>query len=78
MWNIFRELGPHKRGYRLEVPMEHITKTVEYLISHLDDNGVASAGVSKADIKEAIEQSAYQGHMAAISYALEGESKLTQ
>lgn len=75
LWKIFVELGPHKRGYRLEVPMEHIAKSVEYLFRTLSDEGVASKGIEQAGLLRAVHNSEYHSHMAAISYMLKEEPR---
>lgn len=75
LWKIFVELGPHKRGYRLEVPMEHIAKSVEYIFRAFTDEWVATKGIESSSLLRAVNNSEYQSHMAAISYMLKEEMR---
>jgi AAA domain len=78
MWSTFVELGPHITGYRLEAPMEHIAKTVEYLFRSFSDDQIDAQGVRKENLTRAVANTEYQGHMAAISYMLKGSIKRAQ
>jgi len=69
----FCRIGPHKRGYRLEVPMEHIAKSVEYLFRTFSDESVAMKGIEPSSLLRAVNTSEYENHMAAISYMLKEE-----
>ena len=69
MWRIFEELGPRKSKYSLEVPMEHIAMSVEYIFRNLTDEYVCADELKVADLDKAINDSNYQGHMSAISHA---------
>ena len=73
LWKIFVELGPYKRGYRLEVPMEHIAKSVEYLFRTFSDESVATKWIEPSSLLRAVNTSEYENHMAAISYMLKEE-----
>jgi hypothetical protein len=75
MWRIFVELGPHITGYRLETPMEHIAKTVEYIFRSFSDEQIDTRGVRKEDLARAIANTEYQGHMAALSYMLKNSGR---
>jgi hypothetical protein len=75
MWSIFAELGPHKPGYHLEVPMEHIAKSIEFIFRNFTDERIGKNGLDKADLISAIMNTEYQGHMNAISYARSDQGK---
>jgi hypothetical protein len=70
LWAAFVELGPKKERYKLEVPMEHITDTVEAIFENNRDEDVAEKGLGVDKLVEAIRSSDYIDHMSAISHML--------
>jgi hypothetical protein len=67
MWEIFGELAPSTLNKNLNVPMEHIAKTVEYLFRKHANSDSLKVAFSKAILYEAIKQTGYEQHMHAIS-----------
>jgi hypothetical protein len=70
LWNIFLELGPKKRDYTLEVPMESIAKTVESVFRSYADDSLSAHGLSPGDLVQHVDDSGYQNHMKAVSRML--------
>jgi hypothetical protein len=71
LWNIFLELGPKKRGYTLEVPMESIAKTVESVFRSYTDDFISAHGLSPTDLIQHVGDAGYQNHMKAVSRMLQ-------
>jgi hypothetical protein len=68
LWNTFLEMGPNREGYHLEVPMEHIAKTVEGIFRDFSDTHMLENVLSHKDITMEVEKTAYRRHMKAVSY----------
>jgi AAA domain len=68
LWNIFLEMGPQRPGFRLEVPMEHIAKTVEGIFRDFSDTHMIENDLSRGDLIMEVEKTAYRRHMKAVSY----------
>jgi hypothetical protein len=68
LWSIFAEMGPHNPGYKLDVPMEHIAKTVEGIFRNFSDDRMVGEELTQSDLAGEIEKTAYRRHMRAISY----------
>jgi hypothetical protein len=66
LWNVFLELGPHKKGYTLEVPMEPIAMTVESIFRSYSEDHFAERGPNRNELVCAVTESGYQNHMKAI------------
>jgi hypothetical protein len=71
LWNIFVELGPRKRGYTLEVPMEPIVKAVESVFRSYTDERISELGLTRNDLVLEVTESGYQNHMRAIVHMLQ-------
>jgi len=61
-------MGPHSPGYKLDVPMEHIAKTVEGIFRNFSDDRMVGEELTQSDLAGEIEKTAYRRHMRAISY----------
>lgn len=70
MWTAFIELAPSTLQNRLEIPMEHIAKSIEYIFRQLNSSDSLHIQIEKSLIIKAIKQTAYQQHMQAISLIL--------
>jgi hypothetical protein len=68
LWNLFVEMGPHSPGYKLEVPMEHIAKTVEGIFRDFSDDRMVEKELSQEELAKEVEKNAYERHMRAVSY----------
>jgi hypothetical protein len=66
MWEIFLDLAPASLKKSLNVPMEHIAKSVEYLFRKNSDPNFLHINFDKAALEEAIKQTSYKQHMYAI------------
>jgi hypothetical protein len=75
MWEIFIELAPDNIKKYLNIPMEHIAKSVEYLFRVLSPGNPLHFTIEEDLIRKAIQQTAYQQHMYAVSLILGRKSK---
>lgn len=63
MWEIFSDLAPSTLKKDLNVPMEHIAKSVEYLFRKNTSSNSLKVVFTKAILEEAIKQTGYEQHM---------------
>lgn len=70
MWEVFLELAPDVLNKKLEVPMEHIAKSVEYIFRQLSSTDNLHINIERELIKKAIKQTSYEQHMRAIALIL--------
>lgn len=75
MWNIFVDLAPERIQKYLNIPMEHIAKSVEYLFRELGSKNLIHVHINEELIRKSIKQTAYEQHMYAISLVLGRNSK---
>jgi hypothetical protein len=75
MWNIFVDLAPERIQKYLNIPMEHIAKSVEYLFRELSFKNLLHVQINEDLIRKSIKQTAYEQHMYAISLVLGRNSK---
>lgn len=75
MWNIFVDLAPERIQKYLNIPMEHIAKSVEYLFRELSSKNLLLVQINEDLIRKSIKQTAYEQHMYAISLVLGRNSK---
>lgn len=78
MWKIFVDLAPDNIQKHLNIPMEHIAKSVEYLFRVLSPGNPLHFSIEEDLIRKAIKQTAYQQHMYAISLVLGRKLKGTR
>jgi len=72
LWSVFINLAPKVAGFKLEVPMEHIAKSVEGVFRDFDDDHLLTTELSFADLEEKVEMTAYRKHMIGICRVIGG------
>jgi hypothetical protein len=68
LWEVFEELAPEGTGNRLELPMEHIAKTVEGLIRSFGDDDGKIPQIRHEDLVEAVKKTKFHTFMKGASY----------
>lgn len=66
LWEIFFELAPASLKNKLNIPMEHIAKSVEYIFRELSGPEVLHVPIEKAWLTKAVKQTGYEHHMHAV------------
>ena len=69
LWNIFEEMGPANPKHGLQVPMQHIARTVEALIRKFSDDDIHEPGIKRDDLVTAVERTGYRVFMKAVWYS---------
>jgi hypothetical protein len=75
LWSIFLALAPQIAGFNLEVPMEHVAKTVEAVFREFSDNRLLTTDLSHSELRDLIEKTGYVKHMNGIKLVIEYGSK---
>lgn len=69
LWSIFEEMGPANPKHGLQVPMQHIARTVEALIRKFSDDGICEPEINRDDLVKAVERTGYRVFMKAVWYS---------
>jgi hypothetical protein len=77
MWEVLQELAPDVLKKKLEVPMEHIAKSVEYVFRQLSSDQTIHINIDKSLVTKAIKQTSYEQHMRAVSIIIGRKSRET-
>jgi hypothetical protein len=78
MWECYLTLGPKKRGYALEVPMQYVAKPIEYICRTIRDEDVLGPSLKAELVQEAIDATGYSAHMEAVWFALKDKGEKSQ
>lgn len=75
MWKVYVELADDFLKEKLNIPMEHIGKAVEYIFRKLNSPDALHISIDNKLLTKAIKQTAYEQHMHAVGMVIGRKSK---